>query len=138
MILMSRSSDARGERRWHFAFSAIAGGVGLIITTLNATNVPIAIAALSLATAGVLSSFPLSWTMPTAILAGPSAAAGIALINSIGGLAGFVSPYLIGGIADLTHRLDLALYLIAATLFVGALLVISLVPKALIAPRRVP
>jgi hypothetical protein len=63
--------------------------------TLFPSNVSAAIVALSVATAGILSSFPLSWTMPTAMLAGSAAAAGIALINSIGGLAGFVSPYLV-------------------------------------------
>ena len=51
---------------------------------------------MSTPTAGILSSFPLAWTMPTALLAGSAAAAGIALVNSIGGLAGFVSPYLVG------------------------------------------
>src|ERR1700676_2365338 len=94
---------------------------------------PRQIVALSLATAGILSSFPLSWTMPTAMLAGSAAAAGIALINSIGGLAGFVSPYLVGWIGDLTHRLDVGLYVIALCLFLGALLVVVVVPVNLAA-----
>ena len=54
---------------------------------------------MTLATVGVLSSAPLFWTLPTAILRGASAAAGIAAINSVGNLAGFLSPYLIGLIA---------------------------------------
>ena len=72
------------------------------------------------------------------MLAGSAAAAGIALINSIGGLAGFVSPYLVGWIGDLTHRLDIGLYVIALCLFLGALLVIVVVPVNLagaIAPK---
>jgi D-galactonate transporter len=128
MILVGRSSDRTGERRWHFAICALAGGVGLILSTLFPANVFAAIVALSVATAGILSSFPLSWTMPTAMLAGSAAAAGIALINSIGGLAGFVSPYLVGWIGDLTHRLDVGLYVIAFFLFLGALLVVVVVP----------
>ena len=129
MNLMSRSSDLSGERRWHFSLGAIAGGVGLIISALNPTNTTLSLAALSLATAGVLSAFPISWTMPTAMLAGTSAAAGIALINSIGGLAGFVSPYIVGWIKDNTGRLDLGLYAIAGSLFLGAVLVLSFVPR---------
>ena len=128
MILVGKSSDHTGERRWHFAICAVIGGLGLILSTLFPTNVSASIVALSLATAGILSSFPLSWTMPTAMLAGSAAAAGIALINSIGGLAGFVSPYLVGWIGDLTHRLDVGLYVIAFCLFLGALLVVAVVP----------
>ena len=128
MNLVSRSSDVSSERRWHFSLSAIAGGVGLVISALNPTNTTLSLAALSLATAGVLSAFPISWTMPTAMLAGTSAAAGIALINSIGGLAGFVSPYLVGWIKDSTGRLDFGLYTIAGSLFLGAILVLAFVP----------
>ena len=128
MNLVSRSSDVASERRWHFSLSAIAGGVGLVVSALNPTNTTLSLVALSLATAGVLSAFPISWTMPTAMLAGTSAAAGIALINSIGGLAGFVSPYLVGWIKDSTGRLDFGLYTIAGSLFLGAILVLALVP----------
>jgi D-galactonate transporter len=136
MILIGRNSDRTGERRWHFAICALTGGLGLVLSTLFPTNVPASIVALSVATAGILSSFPLSWTMPTAMLAGSAAAAGIALINSIGGLAGFVSPYLVGWIGDLTHRLDLGLYVIAFSLFLGAVLVVVVVPVNL--PGAIP
>jgi D-galactonate transporter len=128
MILVGKSSDRSGERRWHFAICALVGGVGLILSTLFPSNVSAAIVMLSIGTAGILSSFPLSWTMPTAMLAGSAAAAGIAMVNSIGGLAGFVSPYLVGWIADATHRLDVGLYVIASCLFLGAFLVVAVVP----------
>jgi D-galactonate transporter len=137
MVLASKSSDRSRERRWHFAVAAIAGGLGLLLSTFFPSNVPVALAALSLATAGVLSTFPLSWTMPTAILAGSAAAAGIALVNSIGGLAGFVSPYLVGWIADSTHRLDTGLHVIASFLFLGAILVLTVVPAHLVSVPRV-
>jgi len=132
MVLAGKSSDLAGERRWHFAVVAAVAGLGLIVSTWFPTNVPLALAALSLATAGVLSSLPLAWTMPTALLAGSAAAAGIALVNSIGNLAGFVSPYLVGWISDRTHRLDTGLYVIAAFLFLGAILVLGLVPAHLV------
>jgi D-galactonate transporter len=131
MVLAGKSSDLHRERRWHFAVVATAGGLGLIFSTWFPSNVPVALAALSLATAGILSSFPLSWTMPTALLTGSAAAAGIALVNSIGGLAGFVSPYLVGWIADRTHRLDTGLYVITSFLFLGVILVLSVVPAHL-------
>jgi MFS family permease len=128
MNVMSRSSDLRLERRWHFGLSAIAGSIGLIVSALNPSNVPLSLAALSVATAGILSAFPISWTMPTAILAGTSAAAGIALVNSIGGLAGFVSPSIVGWINDRTGTPAIGQYVIAGCLLLGAALVIALVP----------
>ncbi|MBV8898817.1 MAG: MFS transporter [Verrucomicrobia bacterium] len=131
MVLVGKSSDLCRERRWHFAAVASAGGLGLILSTWFPSNLPVALAALSLATAGILSSFPLAWTMPTALLAGSAAAAGIAMVNSIGGLAGFVSPYLVGWVADRTHRLDAGLYVIASFLFLGVILVLSVVPAHL-------
>ena len=53
------------------------------------------------------------------------------MVNSIGGLAGFVSPYLVGWVADRTHRLDAGLYVIASFLFLGVILVLSVVPAHL-------
>ena len=128
MNVMSRSSDLLLERRWHFGLSAAAGAVGLVVSALNPNNVPLSLAALSVATAGILSAFPISWTMPTAILAGTSAAAGIALVNSIGGLAGFVSPSIVGWINDHTGTPAIGLYVIAGFLLLGAGLIVGLVP----------
>jgi len=128
MVLVGRSSDRSGERRWHFALSAVVGGLGLIGSALAGPHLALAVAALALATCGVLSSFPVSWTMPTAILGGTAAAAGIALVNSIGGLAGYVSPLVVGWISERTHRLDYGLYVVAGCMFAGAVLVIVLVP----------
>jgi len=122
MISMARSSDRSGERRRHIASAAIAGSIGLMASTLFGQNTAIAIAALTLATAGILSTFPLFWTLPTAYLTGTAAAAGIAIINSVGNLAGFVSPYMMGAIKDATHNTTLGMYVLAASLLVGAAL----------------
>ena len=72
---------------------------------------------------GVLSIPALFWSLPTAFLAGVTAAAGIAMINSIGNLAGFVAPYMIGYLKELTGRTDVALLVVASGLVIGALLV---------------
>jgi MFS family permease len=129
MLLLSRSSDRSGERRWHFAFSAVLGGAGLILSVAYGQQPLGAIASLSLASAGILAALPVFWSMTTTSLAG-AAAAGIALINSIGGLAGFMGPYLMGWIKEANHgRLDAGMYLIAGFLFLGALLALALVPR---------
>lgn len=132
MILISRNSDLTGERRWHIAACALLGALGLLISTQVVDNIPLSLAALSLATLGILTTLPLFWTLPTAFLGGTAAAAGIAIINSIGNLAGFVSPYLVGTIRDdATQSTDAGMYVIAVSLCVGAACVIGLVPRTL-------
>lgn len=127
MVLAARHSDRSGERRWHTACAALAGALGLIVATLYSDNTLIALAALSVATAGILSTFPIFWSLPTAMLGGAAAAAGIAMINSIGNLAGFVAPYLVGAIRDATQSTASGMYLIAVSLLAGAVLVVAAV-----------
>jgi MFS family permease len=125
MIALGRSADKHHERRWHLAIPAALGGAGLICSALWAHNTVMAMAALTLATAGIISILPLFWSLPTAIVGGIAAAAGIAFINSLGNLAGFLSPYLVGGLKDLTASTDSGLYVLAGFLWLGALLVLS-------------
>ena len=122
MVLVARHSDRSGERRWHTACAALAGALGLVAATVYSGDTVLAMAALSVATAGVLTTFPLFWSLPTAMLGGAAAAAGIALINSVGNLAGFVSPYLVGAIKDASGSTAAGMYLLAASLIAGAVL----------------
>nr|WP_258002266.1 MFS transporter [Burkholderia sp. WAC0059] len=122
MLLISRSADRRRERRWHLALTAVVGGVGLILSAAFGNQPALAMVGLTLAAIGGLSTLPLFWSLPTSFLGGSAAAAGIALINSWGNLAGFVSPYVIGFIKDVTNSTNLGLYVMAGALFVGALL----------------
>lgn len=124
MVLAARHSDRSGERRWHAAAAAVAGALGLVVATVYSDNTVVAMVALSVATAGILSTFPIFWSLPTALLGGAAAAAGIALINSVGNLAGFASPYLVGAIKDATGSTANGIYLLAASLVAGAVLVV--------------
>lgn len=123
MVLASRNSDRTGERRFHTAGAAVVGGVGLLLSGVYSGDVVLAMASLSLATMGILSSLPLFWTLPTSMLRGAAAAAGIALINCIGNLAGFVSPFLVGVIKDATGSTTSGIYILAGSLFLGAVIV---------------
>jgi nitrate/nitrite transporter NarK len=89
----------------------------------------LAMASLTIATLGILAALPLFWSFPTALLGGTAAAAGIALVNSIGNLAGYVSPLAIGWIKDTTGNTDSGMYLLAASLVLGAFIVISFTPR---------
>jgi D-galactonate transporter len=125
MILVARSSDRRNERRWHLALAAVAAAVGLYASTLYTGNLAFVLITLSLGTAGVLSMMPVFWTYPSSVLSGTAAAAGIAMINSIGNLAGFVSPSIIGWMKDVTHSTNAGLIVVAVALFVGAVLTLT-------------
>ena len=120
MNLFGRSADARRERRWHLVVPALMGAVGFTVAASFVTNTTVSVIALSLAAAGVLTCAPLFWSLPTAFLSGSAAAVGIAAINSVGNLAGFVSPYLVGYLKDLTHSTQSGMYVLAAVLVVGA------------------
>ncbi|AVA35967.1 D-galactonate transporter [Cupriavidus metallidurans] len=123
MNILGHSADARRERRWHLIVPALMGATGFAIAASFTHNTTVAIAALSLAAAGVLTCAPLFWSLPTAFLSGIAAASGIAVVNSVGNLAGFVSPYMVGALKDMTQSTQLPMYVLSAILVVGALLV---------------
>jgi MFS family permease len=130
MVVISRRSDAARERRWHLVTPALIGALGWVLTVLYGANTAIALGGMTLAMIGVTTSIAQFWCLPTAMLAGAAAATGIALINSIGNLAGFASPWVIGWITDRTHSTDLGVYALAASMCLGSLLVLTL-------PRRI-
>jgi nitrate/nitrite transporter NarK len=129
MNLLGRSADARRERRWHLVVPALLGAIGFVCAASFAHSVPLSVLFLSIAAAGVLSCAPLFWSLPTAFLGGTAAAAGIAAINSVGNLAGFVSPYLIGTLKDLSGSTASGMYMLAACLVVGAVAVLRTSPR---------
>jgi nitrate/nitrite transporter NarK len=131
MLLIAKSADRTRERRWHFAIASALGGLGMLLSTIYGDNVVIALAALSLGTAGLLATMPVFWTYPSAILSGAAAAAGIAMINSVGNLAGFVSPSIIGFMKDITQSTNAGMYVVSGALFLGAVLAL-LQPKELV------
>jgi len=131
MVVVAFSADRSGERRWHIAIPAVLGALGLVLSVQWHDSTVLAMVALTLATIGILTTLPLFWSLPTAFLAGTGAAAGIALINSLGNLAGFLSPYAVGWLKDMTHSTDSGMYLLAACLVVGAALTLS-VPARLV------
>jgi nitrate/nitrite transporter NarK len=75
---------------------------------------------LTLAAAGASTAQASFWTLPSAFLSGAAAAAGIALVNSLGNVAGFASTYLVGWLADLTQSNSASLYLFGGIVLVGA------------------
>jgi ACS family tartrate transporter-like MFS transporter len=130
MVLVSRSSDSRRERRYHAAISAAIGGVAFV--SLSATQSTFfSVVLLSFVAMGIWSFYAPFWSLPSEFLAGFSAASGIALISSVGILGGFVGPSAIGFISQRTGTLYGGLAFAGISLFVSATLMLLL-------PRRVP
>jgi len=128
MIVVGRSSDRTREHKWHIIVCATIGALGLI-GGATLTHAPVlALASLSFALAGALASITVLWVLPSAILTGAAAAGGIALMATIGNLGGYVAPYVLGLAKQATGRLDFGLYLMSATMILGALLV-HLLPR---------
>jgi nitrate/nitrite transporter NarK len=90
----------------------------------------LAFAALVLGQAAVLAAFAPFWQMPTLILAGTAAAGGIALINSIGNLSGWLGPFMVGWLKDLTGKTSTGLYVVAGFEVAAAVLIVLFMPKA--------
>ena len=131
MVLVGRSADRRRERRWHLSAPLLMALVGLLLAANFSDNVVLVMIGLSLATMGALTGLPMFWPLPAAFLGSAAAAAGLALINSMGQIAGFLSPFLVGWIKDATGSTDMALYILSTVLFIGAMLVL-VVPARLV------
>ncbi|RWX04248.1 MFS transporter [Rhizobium leguminosarum] len=129
MLALGRSADRLRERRWHLVVPALIAAGGFVAATM-ATSTTVSIVCLSLAAAGAISCAPLFWSLPTAFLAGTGAAAGIAWINSVGNLAGFLGPFLVGYLKDFTGTNSAGMYLLAAALVIGSLAVLTVPAKS--------
>jgi len=111
------------------AIPAIMAGTALVL--LGTARSPFySVALLCLLAGGVYSYFAPFWALPSEFLTGFSAAAGIALINSVGALGGFAGPYMIGAIAMRTGNLYAGLAIAGVPLFISATLVLLLPRKA--------
>ncbi len=129
MLAVGRSADRRRERRWHVVLPELVAAAGFLLCGLaggHGTVLPML--GMVLATAGIVTALPMFWALPTAFLGGAGAAAGIALINATGNLAGFFSPAILGWLKGYTGSLDSGLFLIAGCLVASAALVLAFVP----------
>ena len=132
MLVVGRHADRTRERRWHVAGPALLAACGFLLCTQAGHSTTIAVGGLILAAVGIITALPMFWALPTSFLGGSAAAAGIALINCTGNLAGFVSPTVIGFLKDYTGTLNSGLVLVAASMVMAAVLVIALVPAKLV------
>jgi ACS family tartrate transporter-like MFS transporter len=134
MILFSRNSDRTGERIWHVAVPCLLAAVGLLGAGLTLSiNPVVAMACFCLAGFGISSSLPCFWNLPTAWLGPAAAAGGIAVINSIGNISGYVAPQMVGLLRDATGSYEVPM-LVASLFMLAAAICIVLSPRAAARP----
>ena len=124
MIWWTRKSDAMKERKGFLLLSLVCICAGLVGAAMNAAPVP-KMAFVTLAAFGIFTALPVFWTLPTAILSGTAAAAGIAWINSIGNLGGYIGPTIFGTLKDRTGNDFYAVLFLALLAVVAIVLVVA-------------
>lgn len=134
MIANAVHSRKMNERRWHAAVPSFIAGFSFILAALTANNLPVALFFLSVSAAGVMAHAPVFWTFPASVLSGTAAAAGIALITSIGSTSGFVGSYAASLAKDLTGDINNGTYVLAALMLLGGVLVL-VIPKQTLSSR---
>ena len=137
IVLWGRSSDQKRERRLHIALPLVIAGAAIAASTV--LDQPVAkVAALSVAAFGIFASMPVFWTLPTFFLSGAAAAGGIAMINSIGNLAGFVEPFVMGWTRDATGTYVAGLISLSAACLMSIGIVLAIRDDESIEARRRP
>ncbi len=121
MTVWARHSDRTQERTWHVVLPCAAACIGLIWAGAAHTAIGV-ILALVIVNVGISAAKAPLWAMATTFLSGANAAAGIATINSIGNLGGFLGPFLIGWIKGRSGSYTDGLYVVGATLAISAIL----------------
>ena len=140
MYVWGSHSDRVRERTWHVALPTFVGALGLALSAYWGDMPVLALAALCLSVMGCYSALPVFWTLPTSMLAGTAAAAGIALVNSIGNTGGFLGPTIVGFVTDATGSFAAALWTLAGFVAASGIVVLATAPRprTLVATAETP
>jgi MFS family permease len=135
--LVGRSSDRRQERHYHAAVPLIVGAIAASVA-LYLPSTTLVMIAISIAAAGSYAVLPVFWQLPPRFLTGAAAAAGIGLAGGLANVAGFVAPYMTGGLYGATGSYQPAMFVVAAVMVLGAVVALALRrrPEFARAPRK--
>ncbi|MGW8482095.1 MFS transporter [Microbacterium sp. NPDC055903] len=125
MYLWSRDAGKRGLKTWHIAVPAVAGAISIPLA-LFAGSPAATIAVITVTACAIFAALPNFWTLPTQFLTGVAAAAGVALINTVGNLAGFSAPYITGAVHDWTGGYEVPMFIVGGFMLLSAVLMIVL------------
>jgi MFS family permease len=125
LYFWSRDATRRGLKTWHIVIPALAGAVSIPVA-LFAGSPAATIAVISITAVAIFAALPNFWTLPTQFLTGVAAAAGVALINTVGNLAGFSAPYITGAVHDWTGGYEVPMFIVGFFMLLSAVLMLIL------------
>ncbi len=125
MFFWSRDAARRGCKTWHIAIPAVAGGLSVPLA-LYMDSPFTTILVIAVTASAIFAALPNFWTLPTQFLTGASAAAAIALINTLGNVAGFSAGYITGALHDATHSYVLPMFVVGGFMLLSAVLMLFL------------
>lgn len=128
-IYNNAMADKHRERRWHTAVPCAITAVGLMLAGMHFDSLGLTMLILTVSAAAASTTQAAFWSVPPTFLNGAAAAAGIALINSLGNIGGMVSTSVVGWITDLTGNAQNSLILFGGMLLVSVILVLMLPSK---------
>lgn len=136
MYVIGRSSDRWLERRWHLVATMFTAALGFFLMHLLSAHLVLSMICMAIGAGACLAAVPVFWTIPPAYFSTGAAAAGIALVSSVGSLAALVSPMAVGAIRISTGSLYAAFDVIGTMLIVGAVVVLAGIPARALRERR--
>jgi len=125
MILWARYVDRKGRRVVNLAITCFLGGAGLVAPILSG-SLTVALMGFSAALVGVTAARAIFWTIPTRFLTGVAAAGGLAFINSIGTVGGFVGPSMMGWLREFSGSYVVGLAAVAGIMVAATIASMSL------------
>jgi len=125
LYLWSRDATKRGVKTWHIAIPALVGAVSIPLALFMGSPTA-TIAVITVTACSIFAALPNFWTVPSRFLTGAAAAAGIALINTVGNIAGFAAGYITGALKDLTGGYVVPMFCVGAFMLLSAILMLAL------------
>ncbi|WP_160005252.1 MFS transporter [Rhizobium sp. 18055] len=125
LFFWSRDASKRGVRAWHVGIPALVGAISIPLALLMSSP-EATVLAITLTACAIFSALPNFWSFPSRFLTGAAAAAGIALINTVGNLAGFAAPYITGAVKDATGLYEMPMFIVGAFMLLSAILAFSI------------
>ncbi len=126
MIVWAGSVDRSGRKIDNLALTNLLSGAGIVLAVTMSSNFPIALLGLTVVVVGTNTARAILWTIPTRFLSGIGAAGGLALINSVGTIGGFVGPSIMGQLKEMTGSFNAGLLALSGFMFLSMILTLCL------------
>lgn len=125
-LTWARRSRTHGLKTWNYSAPAVLAGVAVLVCSQAGKSFPLLLAGITFAAIGIYAAIPTFWSIASGTLSGPAAAAGLALINTVGSLGGFAAGYFTGWLRDLTGSYQAPFIVMAVCLVASGLIALTM------------